>query len=65
MLSYALAHVLDGENISKLSFCFFAGVLRAPASGDKIVNLGFEVKTQLVFHVCRRIGTREAVVSTP
>ena len=65
MLSYAFAHTLDGQNISKLAFGFFAGVFGTPALGHKIVHLGFEVKVQLIFHVCRRIGTQQAVVSPP
>jgi hypothetical protein len=58
VLSNALAHALDGENISKLAFSFFAGVFVMPALGNKIVYFGFEVKTQLILHVCHRIGTR-------
>jgi hypothetical protein len=65
VLSYALANALDGENISKLTFGLFAGIFATPAFGDKVVNLGFKVKVQLIFHVCRRIGTRQAVVSPP
>ena len=65
VLSYALAHVLDGEKISKLEFGFFAGVFGTPALGDKVVHLGFEMKAQLIFHVCRRIETQQALVSPP
>jgi hypothetical protein len=55
LLSYALAHVQDGEKIPKLELGFVAGRFGRPTPGDKIVNLGFEVKAQLVFRVSRRI----------
>jgi hypothetical protein len=55
LLSYALAHVQDGEKISKLAFGFVAGRFGRPTPGDEIVNLGFEVKAQLVYRVSRRI----------
>jgi hypothetical protein len=43
----------------------FAGVFGTPAFGDEIVNLGMKAKAQLIFHVCQRIATQQAVVSTP
>jgi hypothetical protein len=57
VLSYVLAHALDGENIAKLAFGFFAGGFGMPALGNKIVYLGFEVKTKLIFDVCHGIET--------
>jgi hypothetical protein len=65
MLSYAHAHALDGENISKLTFSLFTSDFGLPTFGDKILNFGFKVKAQLILDVCNWIGTRQAVVSPP
>jgi hypothetical protein len=56
---------LHGAQVTELAFGFLASLFTAPALSDQVVDLGFEMKAQLVFHVGGWVRAEQAGVASP
>jgi hypothetical protein len=65
VLSYALACLLHGENISKLTLCFATRGFGAPAVRDQLIRFAVKVEAQFGSYIGPRIGTAQAVIAPP